>query len=154
MQESGRCSGGCLSRSLAARFESPAVAQFTRRGGHPLGRPMSVALATVFAASFDIRHSSFVIHITFCSFPEHHQWNTSGRTLLALAFNCLMRQLRNGAGGISDIEGKATRVGASERGQQTSFNWTPLPAETSDRLSLLDIIRDWKAGPCLVYPPW
>jgi hypothetical protein len=28
----------------------------------------------------------------------------------------------NGAGGISDIEGKATRVGASERGQQTSFN--------------------------------
>src|SRR6266480_8102299 len=29
--------------------------------------------------------------------------------------------LINGADGISDIEGKATRVGASERGQQTSF---------------------------------
>ena len=28
----------------------------------------------------------------------------------------------NGANGMSDIEGKATRVGASERGQQTSFN--------------------------------
>jgi 4-hydroxy-tetrahydrodipicolinate synthase len=28
----------------------------------------------------------------------------------------------NGADGISDIEGKATRVGASERGQRTSFN--------------------------------
>ena len=30
----------------------------------------------IFAASFVIRHSSFVIHSTFCSFPEHHQWNT------------------------------------------------------------------------------
>src|SRR6266404_2090638 len=29
---------------------------------------------------------------------------------------------RNGANGMSDIEGKATRVGASERGQRTSFN--------------------------------
>ena len=28
----------------------------------------------------------------------------------------------NGADGISDIEGKATRVGASERGQRMSFN--------------------------------
>jgi hypothetical protein len=28
----------------------------------------------------------------------------------------------NGADGISDIEGKATRVGASERGQRASFN--------------------------------
>jgi hypothetical protein len=28
----------------------------------------------------------------------------------------------NRAHGMSDIEGKATRVGASERGQQTSFN--------------------------------
>jgi len=53
---------------------------------------LSVALATVFAASFDIRHSSFVIHGTFCSFPEHHQWNTCERTLLALTFNCLMSQ--------------------------------------------------------------
>jgi hypothetical protein len=23
-----------------------------------------------------IRHSTFDIHCTFCSFPEHHQWNT------------------------------------------------------------------------------
>ena len=30
----------------------------------------------VFAASFVIRHSTFVIHCTFCSFPEHYQWNT------------------------------------------------------------------------------
>ena len=28
----------------------------------------------------------------------------------------------NGADGISDIEGKVTRVGASERGQRMSFN--------------------------------
>src|SRR5207247_3031949 len=28
----------------------------------------------------------------------------------------------NGAKGMSDIEGKVTRVGASERGQRTSFN--------------------------------
>ena len=43
-------------------------------------RPMSIALATVFAASFVIRHSSFVIHGTFCSFPEHHPWNTCERS--------------------------------------------------------------------------
>jgi hypothetical protein len=48
-----------------------------------IAKPMSVALATVFAASSVIRHSSFVIHGTFCSFPEHHQWNTSERMLLA-----------------------------------------------------------------------
>jgi hypothetical protein len=28
----------------------------------------------------------------------------------------------NGANGMSDIEGKVTRVGASERGQRMSFN--------------------------------
>jgi hypothetical protein len=28
----------------------------------------------------------------------------------------------NGANGMSDREGKVTRVGASERGQRTSFN--------------------------------
>ena len=32
------------------------------------------------------------------------------------------RSCANGADGISDIEGKVTRVGASERGQRTSFN--------------------------------
>jgi hypothetical protein len=31
-------------------------------------------------------------------------------------------EMMNGADGISDIEGKATRVGASERGQRMSFN--------------------------------
>ncbi len=31
-------------------------------------------------------------------------------------------EMMNGAEGISDIEGKATRVGASERGKRTSFN--------------------------------
>src|SRR5262245_51498579 len=30
-------------------------------------------------------------------------------------------EIMNGAHGISDIEGKVTRVGASERGQRTSF---------------------------------
>jgi hypothetical protein len=30
-------------------------------------------------------------------------------------------EMMNGAEGISDIEGKATRVGASERGQRMSF---------------------------------
>jgi hypothetical protein len=33
----------------------------------------------------------------------------------------LKRGKLNGASGMSDIEGKATRVGASERGQRTSF---------------------------------
>jgi hypothetical protein len=44
----------------------------------------------------------------------------------------------NGAHGISDIEGKATRVGASERGQRTSFkagsrfgSWFLISLETS-----------------------
>jgi hypothetical protein len=31
-------------------------------------------------------------------------------------------RIANGADGFSDIEGKATRVGPSERGQRTSFN--------------------------------
>jgi hypothetical protein len=34
----------------------------------------------------------------------------------------------NGADGISDIEGEATRVGASDRGQGTSFNPLALTA--------------------------
>ena len=33
-----------------------------------------------------------------------------------------LKVFANGADGISDIEGKATRVGASERGQRMSFN--------------------------------
>ncbi len=37
-------------------------------------------------------------------------------------FSDTMFEMMNGADGISDIEGKATRVGASERGQRTSFN--------------------------------
>ena len=32
------------------------------------------------------------------------------------------RNYGNGANGMNDIEGKVTRVGASERGQRTSFN--------------------------------
>jgi hypothetical protein len=31
-------------------------------------------------------------------------------------------EIMNGANGMSDIEGKVTRVGASERGQRASFN--------------------------------
>ena len=34
----------------------------------------------------------------------------------------LLQQIGNGANGASDIEGKMTRVGSSERGQHTSFN--------------------------------
>ena len=37
-------------------------------------------------------------------------------------------EMVNGAEGISDIEGKATRVGASERGQRMSFNPRALTA--------------------------
>ena len=40
----------------------------------------------------------------------------------------------NGAEGISDIEGKATRVGASERGQRTSFNGNDRAARNERRL--------------------
>jgi len=37
------------------------------------------------------------------------------------ATECGQRRSFNGAGGMSDIEGKVTRVGVSERGQRTSF---------------------------------
>src|SRR5205809_3723485 len=40
------------------------------------------------------------------------------------------RSVLNGADGISDIEGKATRVGASERGKRTSFNGVTTGAST------------------------
>ena len=39
------------------------------------------------------------------------------------AFESEMQKKRmNGAKGMSDMEGKVTRVGASERGQRTSFD--------------------------------
>jgi hypothetical protein len=44
------------------------------------------------------------------SADEHPTWQASEQQL-------------NVADRISDIEGKATRVGASERGQRTSFKW-------------------------------
>ena len=40
-------------------------------------------------------------------------------------------EMMNGAEGISDIEGKATRVGASERGQRMSFN-SPITRTRTD----------------------
>ncbi|PYL49150.1 MAG: hypothetical protein DMF32_07555 [Verrucomicrobia bacterium] len=43
---------------------------------------VELTLRSWHAASFVIRHLSFVIHGTFCSFPEHHQWNTCERTEL------------------------------------------------------------------------
>jgi hypothetical protein len=44
----------------------------------------------------------------------------------------------NGANGMSDIEGKVTRVGARERGQQTSFKLESKPPwETGSRLNWL-----------------
>ena len=62
-----------------------------------------MALATVFAGSFVIRHSTFVTHVTFCSFP-----GTSS-----------VEHLReNGADGISDVEGKVARVAMSELGSE------------------------------------
>jgi pyridoxine 4-dehydrogenase len=72
-------------------------------------KPMSVALAWLLQCSPNI------LLIPGTSSVEHLRENVAG---------CRLEKdrLRNGAGGISDIEGKATRVGASERGQQTSFN--------------------------------
>jgi hypothetical protein len=83
-------------------------------------KPMSIALATVFAASFDIRHSSFTSHsahsgniISGTPEREWSEWDERSRSrgtareavepsgserdtmLLALAFNCLMKQLTN-----------------------------------------------------------
>jgi hypothetical protein len=52
---------------------------------------------------------------------------------LQCAMNRLLsgaRSALNGADGISDIEGKATRVGASERGKRTSFNGVTTGAGT------------------------
>jgi hypothetical protein len=42
----------------------------------------------------------------------------------------------NGATGMSDIEGKATRAGASERGKQTSFKAIKVITSSSARLPL------------------
>jgi aryl-alcohol dehydrogenase-like predicted oxidoreductase len=72
-------------------------------------KPMSVALAWL------LQRSPNILLIPGTSSVEHLRENVAG---------CRLEKdrLRNGAGGISDIEGKATRVGASERGQQTSFN--------------------------------
>jgi hypothetical protein len=43
------------------------------------------------------------------------------------AFESGMQEKRmNGAEGMSDMEGKVTRLGASERGQRTSFNGADL----------------------------
>ena len=46
---------------------------------------------------------------------EHLRENVAGCRLVK-------DRLRNGAGGISDIEGKAAREAASERGRRASFN--------------------------------
>jgi pyridoxine 4-dehydrogenase len=62
-------------------------------------KPMSVALAWL------LQRSPNILLIPGTSTVEHLRENVAGVGL------------RNGAGGISDIEGKATRVGASERGQ-------------------------------------
>src|SRR6266566_6214673 len=51
---------------------------------------------------------------------HRHRASTSGA----------QRSVLNGADGISDIEGKATRVGASERGKRTSFNGVTTGAST------------------------
>ena len=45
-------------------------------------------------------------------------WATNEFQISALS----EKEMMNGAEGISDIEGKATRAGASERGQRMSFN--------------------------------
>ena len=45
-----------------------------------------------------------------------HDLRLESRTFVRLPLHRL-----NGANGMSDIEGKVTRVGASERGQRTSF---------------------------------
>ena len=63
-----------------ARPNAPAISsshwQLESPAAPSLAWHLFAPLATVFAASFVIRHSTFVIHCTFCSFPEHHQWNT------------------------------------------------------------------------------
>ena len=48
-------------------------------------------------------------------------------------FHC--QRGKNGADGCSDIEGKATRVGASERGQRMSFNKSHYTDEDGRALS-------------------
>jgi len=49
-----------------------------------------------------------------------------GRFLRVITLSDKLTILKlNGASGMSDIEGKATRVGASEHGQRTSFNYFP-----------------------------
>ena len=50
------CSGGCVSRKTAEAVKACSPWRAAT------AKPMSVALATVFAASFVIRHSSFTSH--------------------------------------------------------------------------------------------
>jgi hypothetical protein len=84
-------------------------------------RPMSIALATVFVASFVIRHSTFEIrhsrHILLIpgtSSVEHLRENVAAARDRA---GKLAADL-NRVNGMSEIEGKATRVGASELGSE------------------------------------
>ena len=58
-------------------------------------------------------------------FPEKHLQTEQEQNYAAGHFERVQvnaDRVENGAGGFSDIEGKATRVGASECGQRTSFN--------------------------------
>jgi hypothetical protein len=77
-------------------------------------------------ASGDRQANERRIGMAASTFAEHsaHPRNIISEHLKGNVAGCRLEKdrLRNGAGGISDIEGKATRVGASERGQQTSFN--------------------------------
>jgi hypothetical protein len=66
---------------------------------------MSVALATVFAGSFVIRHSTFDIR--------------HSRHILLIPRKSSLEHLgENGANGISDVEGKVARVAMSELGDE------------------------------------
>ena len=52
------------------------------------------------------------------------------QSIYLVSLHAMHSRLLNGGDGISDIEGKATRVGASERGKRASFNSdTPSPCQ-------------------------
>jgi hypothetical protein len=85
----------------------------------PGQRPNSQGKNLAGVAQRHVMSSGRAVEIGGGSFSKDGSLGEGGSTPQPSTISCI--RLINGADGISDIEGKATRVGASERGQQTSF---------------------------------
>ena len=97
-----RCRGGCVSRESFADFESNMNIK-TLHIGMKVRHPR-------YGALFVCHYIARTERMERAGKPRHRWANPRGRESGSERVN-----------GMSDIEGKATRVGASERGQRTSF---------------------------------